>query len=119
MVTLGVFALSAVVVIIIAFTPYYDYTVATGAALGALGASLNFMFLGFVVSKAVEKDESKAGSYVQATYTVRLLFMAAIIIHGIKLPYFIGYATAFPFLLTRPVIMLVNFIFKKRNDSNK
>lgn len=119
MVTVGIFALSAVVVIIVAFTPYYDHTVALGALLGALGASLNFLFLGFVVSKAVEKDESKAGSYAQATYTVRLLFMAAVIIIGIKLPYFNGYATALPFLLIRPVIMLVNFIFNKRNDANK
>ncbi len=117
-VTAGVFLLSALAVIIIAFTPYFDYTVITGALLGWAGASLNFTFLGFVVSKAVEKDEKNAKSYVQATYTARLLFMAFVIVIGIKLPYFNGYVTVLPFIFVRPVITIINLIFKKK-DTNK
>ncbi len=117
-ITSGVFILSALAVAILAFTPYFDYTVITGALLGWVGASLNFIFLAFVVSKAVEKDEKNAKSYVQATYTARLLFMAVVIVIGIKLPYFNGYVTILPFIFVRPVITLLNLIFKKK-DTNK
>ncbi|MBQ7822373.1 MAG: ATP synthase subunit I [Clostridia bacterium] len=116
-VSLGISLLSAAITAIVAFTPYFDYTVATGALLGTLGAALNFTFLGFVVSKAVEKDEKNAQHYVQASYTARLLFMAAVIIIGIKLPYFNGYMTIVPFLLIRPVVMIVNFISRKKSGS--
>ena len=117
-VTAGIFILSALAVTILAFTPYFDYTAITGALLGWVGASLNFTFLAFVVSKAVEKDEKNARSYVQATYTARLLFMAVVIVIGIKLPYFNGYVTILPFIFVRPVITLINLIFKKK-DTDK
>ncbi|MBQ4137513.1 MAG: ATP synthase subunit I [Clostridia bacterium] len=115
-VSLGVLLLNAVVTAVIAFTPYFDYTIVTGALLGTLGASLSFTFLGYVVSKAVEKDEKNAQHYVQASYTARLVFMAIVIIIGIKLPYFNGYMTALGFLLIRPSVMLTNFISKKKTD---
>ena len=114
----GVFVLSALAVSIMTFTPYFDYTAVTGALLGWIGASLNFIFLAFVVSKAVEKDEKNAKSYVQATYAGRLLFMAIVIVIGIKLPYFNGYVTILPFIFVRPVITLINLIFKKK-DTDK
>ena len=113
-VSFGVLLLCAVAVAVITFTPYFDYTIVTGAILGTLGASLNFAFLGYVVSKAVEKDEKNAQNYVQASYTARLLFMAVVIVVGIKLPYFNGYMTALGFLLIRPSVMLVNFLSKKK-----
>lgn len=114
--TAGIFLLSALFVVIMMFTPLWEYKIATGALLGAAGASLSFLFLGFVVSKAVEKDEKNAKMYVQATYTGRLLFMGAIIVLGILLPYTNGYATAVPFILIRPVVMTVNFLFKRKNS---
>ncbi|MBO7149099.1 MAG: ATP synthase subunit I [Clostridia bacterium] len=113
-VSFGVLLLSAIVAVVIAFTPYFDYTIITGALLGTIGASLSFTFLGYVVSKAVEKDEKNAQHYVQASYTARLLFMAVVIVVGIKLPYFNGYMTALGFLLIRPSVMIVNFLDKKK-----
>jgi hypothetical protein len=114
-VSVGIFALSALLVLITAFTPIWDFKIATGALLGAVGASLSFLFLGFVVAKAVEKDEKNAKMYVQASYTGRLLFMGAVIVLGIMLPFTNGYATAVPFILIRPVVMVVNFLVKKKN----
>lgn len=114
-VSVGIFALSALLVLITAFTPIWSFKIATGALLGAVGASLSFLFLGFVVAKAVEKDEKNAKMYVQASYTGRLLFMGAVIVLGIMLPFTNGYATAVPFILIRPVVMAVNFLFKKKN----
>ena len=114
-VSVGIFALSALLVLITAFTPIWSFKIATGALLGAVGASLSFLFLGIVVAKAVEKDEKNAKMYVQASYTGRLLFMGAVIVLGIVLPFTNGYATAVPFILIRPVVMIVNFLFNKKN----
>ena len=117
-VSLGVLLLSAIVAVVIAFTPYFDYTIITGALLGIIGASLSFTFLGYVVSKAVEKDEKNAQHYVQASYTARLLFMAIVIVIGIKLPYFNGYMTALGFLHIRPSVMIVNLLGKKKANKD-
>ena len=113
-VILFLFAASAISVAVMAFFEFFDYTVITGVLLGFAGAALNFLFLAIAVSKSVEKDEKGAKNFVQATYTGRLLFMALIIVLGIKLPYFNGYTTVIPFVLVRPVIMLIGLISKKK-----
>ncbi len=118
-VSLSIFLLSAIITAVIVFTPYFDYTIVTGALLGAIGASLNFLFLGFAVSRAVEKDPKNAQRNIQASYTARLLFMAAVIVIGIKLPPFNGYMTAVPFLIMRPAIMIVNFIENRKSGRQK
>ena len=113
-VILFLFAASAISVAVMAFFEFFDYTVITGVLLGFAGAALNFLFLALAVSKSVEKGEKGAKNFVQATYTGRLLFMALIIVLGIKLPYFNGYTTVIPFVLVRPVIMLIALISKKK-----
>ena len=113
-VILFLFAASAISVAVMAFFEFFDYTVITGVLLGFAGAALNFLFLAIAVSKSVEKGEKDAKNFVQATYTGRLLFMALIIVLGIKLPYFNGYTTVIPFVLVRPVIMLIGLISKKK-----
>ena len=116
-VILFLFAASAISVAVMAFFEFFDYTVITGVLLGFAGAALNFLFLAIAVSKSVEKGEKGAKNFVQATYTGRLLFMALIIVLGIKLPYFNGYTTVIPFVLVRPVIMLIGLISKKKTAS--
>ena len=116
-VILFLFAASVISVAVMAFFEFFDYTVITGVLLGFAGAALNFLFLAIAVSKSVEKDEKGAKNFVQATYTGRLLFMALIIVLGIKLPYFNGYTTVIPFVLVRPVIMLIGLISKKKTAS--
>ena len=119
-VILFLFLASAAVVAVMSFFDFFDYTVITGVLLGFAGAALNFFFLAIAVSKSVEKDEKGAKNFVQATYTGRLLFMALVIIIGIKLPYFNGYTTVIPFVLVRPVIMLIGLLPKKKapNDTS-
>ena len=116
-VILFLFAASAISVAVMAFFEFFDYTVITGVLLGFAGAALNFLFLALAVSKSVEKGEKDAKNFVQATYTGRLLFMALIIVLGIKLPYFNGYTIVIPFVLVRPVIMLIGLISKKKTAS--
>ena len=118
-VILGLLILSIIEVIVFAFTPFFDYTAVTGTLLGFAGASLSFFFLALVVAKSVEKGNDGAGKFIQATYMLRILFMAVVIVIGLKLPYFNGYAVIIPFLLLRPTIMLANFIFNKKNSSQK
>ena len=115
-VILFLFAASVLSVAVMAFFDSFDYTVITGTLLGFVGAALNFLFLALAVSRSVEKDEKGAKNFVQATYTGRLLFMALVIIIGIKLPYFNGYTTVIPFVLVRPVIMLISLLSRKKSD---
>lgn len=109
-----ILAISTLFVIIMIFTPYWGYKIITGTALGVLGAALSFLFLAISVSKAVEHPQNGATVYIQGSYTIRLIFMAAVIIIGFKLPYFNGYATIVPFVSMQPAIMLTNAIFNKK-----
>jgi uncharacterized membrane-anchored protein len=115
-VILFLLAASALAVAIMAFFDFFDYTVITGTLLGFFGAALNFLFLALAVSKSVDKDEKGAKNFVQATYTGRFLFMAIVIVAGIKLPYFNGYATVIPFVLVRPVIMFIGLLSRKKTN---
>ncbi len=110
------FVASALAVAVMSFFDFFDYTVITGVLLGFLGSALNFLFLALAVSKSVDKGEKGAKNFVQATYAGRLLFMAIVIVVGIKLPYFNGYTTIIPFVLVRPVIMLIGLLSKKNTN---
>ena len=118
-VILFLFVASVIAVAIMVPFNFFDYTVITGVLLGFVGAALNFLFLALAVSKSVEKDEKGAKNFVQATYTGRLLFMALIIVIGIKAPYFNGYTTIIPFVLVRPVIMLIGILSKKKAEPSE
>lgn len=115
-VAVGLFAVAALSIAVMAFTPYFNYTAVTGALLGALGATLNFFFLALAVSKAVTRNEKGASAFVQATYAFRLLFMGAVIVLALLSPYFNGYLTIIPFIFMRPIIMAVNAIFNKNPE---
>lgn len=118
-VILFLFVASVIAVAVMVPFNFFDYTVITGVLLGFVGAALNFLFLALAVSKSVEKDEKGAKNFVQATYTGRLLFMALIIVIGIKVPYFNGYTTIIPFVLVRPVIMLIGILSKKKAEPSE
>ncbi len=122
-VTLGNFILGAVMLIVFAVADYFykEGTFFPGAVWGALlgcgYVSLSFLWLAFSVSKNVEKDPENAKRRVSATYTYRLLFMAAVIIIAIKVPVFNWVATIIPILLQRIIITIVGKM--RINEDNK
>lgn len=114
----GNFILGAVMVLIFAITGYFSIEVIWGALLGNSFVSLSFLWLAISVSKNVEKDPDNARKRVSATYTYRLLAMAAMVIVAIKLPIFNWIAAVVPLFYQRIVITTVGKM-RIREDSKK
>ena len=123
-VTFGNFLLGAIMVGIFALVGFFSsgYTfsvdVIFGALLGCSFVSFSFLWLAISVSKNVEKDPENAKKRVSATYTYRLILMAAVIILAIKAPVFNWVATVIPIFYQRLVITVVGKI-RIKEDSKK
>lgn len=123
-VTAGNFILAAVMVAVFAAVGFFwsgykfNTDVIWGAILGAGYASLSFLWLAVSVSKNVEKDPENARKRVSATYTYRLLAMAAVIIIAIKVPVFNWLATVIPLIYQRIVITLVGRMRAKETEKS-
>ena len=116
---IGVFILSLVMIGVFAVLGYFSLRAVLGALLGWAGCVLNYYFLAVCVEKAVDKGEKGAKGYIGGTYTLRMVFIAAVIIVAIKMPQYFNYiATAIPFLFPRIVIMALN-LFKKGDKQNE
>ncbi len=124
-VTLGNFILGAVMLLVFAVADYF-YKDGTffpgaiwGALLGCIYVSLSFLWLAFSVSKNVEKDPENAKKRVSATYTYRLLIMAAVVIIAIKVPVFNWVATIIPLFYQRIVITVVGKMRIKEDNKKE
>ncbi len=114
----GNFILGAVMVLIFAVIGRFSLSVIWGALLGNAFVSLSFFWLAVSVSKNVEKDPENARKRVSATYTYRLLAMAAMVIVAIKLPMFNWVAAVVPLFYQRLVITVVGKL-RIKEDSKK
>lgn len=119
-VLIGTVILTAVIIAVSAllcFTGILNFSfskLALGALLGCAAALLNMIFLAISVEKSVEKGKNGARAYMSASYILRLIMIAAVIILAIKLDNIFNYVTAaLPLLLQRVVIMVVNARRKK------
>lgn len=110
----GILILSAVMVIAFALLGYFDITVVFGALLGAAACVLNYFFLALSIQKVVDKKESSAKGSMGASYALRMVFIAAVVVTGIKSSYFNYVAVIIPFLFPRIVIMVINFIDNRK-----
>ena len=116
---IGVFILSLVMIGVFALCGYFSYKAVLGALLGYLGCVLNYYFLAVCVGNAIDKGEKGSKTYISGTYTLRMLFIAAVIIVAIKMPQYFNYlATAIPFIFPRFVIMIFN-LFKKGDKQDE
>lgn len=74
-------------ILIALLTKTFDYTVATGLALGNVYTLLNFILLGTIVEKAVTKTKYAAKRYMQINYLIRLILTGIFIYIGFMSPY--------------------------------
>lgn len=115
----GNFILGAVMVLIFAIIGQFSLGVILGAVLGNSFVSLSFLWLAISVSKNVEKDPENARRRVSATYTYRLLAMAAIVVIAIKAPIFNWVATIIPLFYQRIVITVVGKMRAKEDNEKE
>jgi hypothetical protein len=96
----------------------FDYTVLLGALLGAGFAVLNFFLMAMAVQRSVNQgDPAKAKKITQGSYTKRLLLLAAVLIVGIKVPYFNWITTIVPLFFPRITIFIMTLpIFQRKGE---
>lgn len=117
-IAIGVGAMCAVMLVVFAVIGRFDYTVLLGAVLGGGFAVLNFFLMALAVQRSVsQRDPAKAKKITQSSYTKRLLLLAAVLVVGIKVPYFHWVATIVPLFFPRITIFIMTLpIFQRKGE---
>lgn len=116
-ISIGVFAMTAVMIGVFAAFGKFDYKVVTGGLLGAVVTIANHFFLAFSIERISDKESVKDGqNLMKLSYFGRLVLIGVAVFIAIKLPVFNYIATAIPLLFPRIVIIFLN-IFDSRKDS--
>ena len=115
----GVYILTALMILGFLIAGFFSYQVVFGGLLGATVCILNFYYLAYCVSKAMDKTDGKeAKNYVSVSYFIRIIIVAATLIVAIKLPGYFNYiAAAIPFVFPRIIITVLNIFKKGGNDA--
>lgn len=117
----GVAVCSAVMVGIFALLGRYDGSVALGAAVGTVLATLNFFFMAVAAMMAADKAEQqnvKGGqALVQGSYLVRLVVLFLILFAFARSGLCNVIALVVPLIFVRPVLTLTEF-FRKSGEAN-
>ena len=90
-----------------------------GVLFGCLFTSLNFFYLAFCVSKAVEKEEKAAKAYMSSTYTVRVLLLGVMIFIAAKVQFIYFWAAIIPIAFQRIAATIVPIIKKRRSTADE
>lgn len=95
----------------------WDYTAVLGNLLGAFFSVLNFVFLGFTVEAAVNKEEKQAQISIRVSRVLRNLMIGAVVIVSIYAPIFNVWTVALPFLFPKIGIIIRSKVMNKKNNS--
>lgn len=117
-IAIGVACMGVVMLVVFAVLNRLDYTVLLGVLLGCGYAILNFFLMALAVQRSVAREtpeESRA--VIQRSYTRRLILLAAVIIVGVKVPYFNWISTIVPLFFPRITIFVMTLpIFKRKGE---
>ena len=115
----------------------FDWSVLSGALLGALVTVINFLILSFAINNAIDKymnqldgkklDDEEAEAFAKAnsvkvqaavskSYALRTLLMVGTFVLAFISKLFDPLATLIPLLMYKPAIYAVEFIKKKRGE---
>ena len=117
-IALGVLAADVVMCAVFFLLGKFDYTVVLGAVWGSAFAVGNFFFMGLAVQKAMDMGEG-VKKYMQRNYALRMVFCAAGMVMGIKIPVFHPVAALVPFLFPKLVIYAMQIIGLYRPGENQ
>lgn len=114
---LGEAVCTGAMIAVFALLGYFDMTVLLGGLLGALLATLNFFFMAVIASvaadKAVEQDVEGGQKLIKASYPIRILVLAVILIACAKSGCFNVLALVLPLIFVRPTLTVAEFFRKK------
>lgn len=116
-VAVGEVICTALMVGIFALLGYFDMSVLLGGIVGSAVAVANFLILAIVATLAADKAEQQdvegGQKLIKASYPVRLLVLAVILIACAKSGVFNVIALVLPLVFVRPVLTLAEFFRKK------
>lgn len=117
-ISIGVVTMTVVLLLVFVVLGRFDYTVLLGALLGAGFAILNFFLMAMAVQRSVHQgDPEKAKKITQSSYTKRLLLTAAVLVVGVKVPYFNWITTILPLFFPRITISIMTLpIFRRKGE---
>ena len=95
----------------------FDITVLLGGLMGGLLAVGNFFFMAVAATLAADRAEQQdvegGKKLMKASYPVRLLVLAVILIACIKSGWFHVLSLVLPLAFTRPILTMAEFFKKK------
>lgn len=106
---IGVSVLS--ILMIAGFTLFgrFDMPVLYGALLGTGVTLLNYFLLALSVAHVVnKKDEKNAKLFMNISYFLRIILIAATVATAIRFPFFNAVAVVMPFIFERIVIFIIH-----------
>lgn len=116
-VLIGQVICTGIMVAVFALLGYFDMTVLLGGLAGALLATLNFFFMAVIASlaadKAVEQDVEGGQRLIRASYPIRILVLAVILIACARSGWFHVLALVLPLVFVRPSLTVAEFFKKK------
>lgn len=119
-VALGQTACVSVMAGVFALLGYFDYTVVLGGLMGAVIATLNFLFMAIGISlaadKAQEQDVKGGKSLVTGSYMLRIVLMFVVLFACAKSGHFHVVALVLPLIFVRPILTIAEFFQKKGSD---
>lgn len=88
-----------------------------GTLYGSVFVCLNFLYLAYSVKKSVTKEENKAKAYMSATYTVRMLLTAGMVVVAAKISSINIWAAIIP-LVFQPIAVHITARLHKKGSEN-
>ncbi len=102
---------------IYALLGYFDTSVLLGGIAGAVVAAANFFFMAMMTQLAADRAENQdvegGKKLLKASYPIRLLVLALVLIDCGKSGFFDILALVLPLVFVRPILMVAEFFRKK------
>ena len=98
--------LTAVMLAVFLVLKAFDWTVLTGALLGAAAAIGNFLLMGLTIQGAIGLDEKEARTRLKGSQSLRMAGLTVIAVLGAALPCFNMYAVLIPLFFPRIAVVI-------------
>ena len=98
--------LTAVMLAVFLVLKSFDWTVLTGAILGAATAVVNFLLMGLTIQGAIGLEEKEARTRLRGSQNLRMMMQTVIAVLGAALSCFNLYAVLIPLFFPR-IAMIV------------
>ena len=117
-IAIGTAAMCVLMLVIFAVFGAFGWSVVFGALLGGGFTIANFFLMALSVQKSLTVDAPKAARMISVrSYTIRVTAMAVVIVIGLWLPCFHGFAVVIPMIFPRITILLMRLASARKKKA--